>query len=43
MEGLIFGILTVCVHMHESKTKFERNSSQEYYHMTCFGKTKHTS
>ena len=23
--------------------KFERNSSLEYYHMTCIGKTKHTS
>ena len=48
LEGLIrggayFRNFTVCVHMHESKTKFERNSSQEYYHMTCIGKTKHTS
>jgi len=23
--------------------KFERNSSLEYYHMNCIGKTKHTS
>ena len=29
--------------MHMNKTKFERNSSLEYYHMTCIGKTKHTS
>ena len=41
--GAYFRNFTVCVHMHESKTKFERNSSQEYYHMTCIGKTKHTS
>ena len=27
--------------MHVNKTKFERNSSLEYYHMTCVGKTKH--
>ena len=33
----------LCVHMHVSKTKFERKSSLEYFHMTCFGKTKHTS
>ena len=36
----------LCVHMHVNKKKFERNtSSLEYYmyHMTCFGKTKHTS
>ena len=26
------------VHMHVNKTKFERNSSLEYYHMTCIGK-----
>ena len=26
--------------MHVNKTKFERNSSLEYYHMTCIGKTK---
>jgi len=25
--------------MHVNKTKFERNSSLEYYHMTCLGKT----
>ena len=29
--------------MHVNKTKFERNSSPEYYHMTCIGQTKHTS
>ena len=29
--------------MHVNKTKFERNSSLEFYHMTCIGKTKHTS
>ena len=33
----------LCVHMQVNKTKIERNSSQEYYHMTCIGKTKHTS
>ena len=26
-----------------NKTKFERNSSPEYYLMTCIGKTKHTT
>ena len=25
--------------MHGSKTEFERNSTWEYYHMTCIGKT----
>ena len=30
-------------HVHVNKTKLERNSSVEYYHMTCIGKTKHTS
>ena len=29
--------------MHVDKTKFERNNSLEYYHMTYIGKTKHTS
>ena len=32
--------------MHVNKTKFEKkkkNSSLEYYNMTCFGKTKHTN
>ena len=29
--------------MHVNETKFERNSSLEYYHMTCIAKTKHTS
>ena len=24
--------------MHVNKRKFERNSSLEYYHMTCIGK-----
>ena len=33
----------LCVHMHVSKTKFERSSSLEFYHMTRIGKTKHTS
>ena len=35
----------LCIHMHVNKTKFERNSSLEYYmyHMTCIGKTKDTS
>ena len=44
------GNLTLClfinsayIHMHVNKTKFERNNSLEYYHMTCIGKTKHTS
>ena len=35
--------LKLCLDMHVNKTKFERNSSLEYYHMTCIGKTKHTS
>ena len=26
--------------MHLNKTKFERKSSLEYYHMTCIAKTK---
>ena len=26
--------------MHLNKTKFERNSSLQYYHMTRIGKTK---
>ena len=30
-------------YMHVNATKFERNSSLEYYHITCNGKTKHTS
>ena len=29
----------LCVQMQVNKTKFERNSSLGYYHMTCFGKT----
>ena len=29
--------------MQMNKTKFERNSTLEYYRMTCIGKTKHTS
>ena len=29
--------------MHVNKTKFELNSSLEYYHMTYIEKTKHTS
>ena len=33
----------ICIDMHVNKTKFERNSSLEYYHMTCIGKTEHTS
>ena len=31
------------VDMYVSKTKFERNSSLEYNHMTSIGKTKHIS
>ena len=27
--------------MRGNKTKFERNSSQEFHHMTYFGKTNH--
>ena len=27
--------------MHVNKTKFERNGSLEYYHVTCIRKTKH--
>ena len=26
--------------MYVNKTKFERNSSQQYYHMPCIGKKK---
>ena len=33
----------LCIDMHVNKIKFERKSSLEYYHMTCIGKTKHTS
>ena len=33
----------LCVDVYVNKTKFERNSSLEYYRMTCIGKTKHTS
>ena len=29
----------LCVDMEVKKTKFERNSSLECYHMTCLGKT----
>ena len=29
--------------MYVNKTKFEENSSQQYYHMTCIGEKKHTS
>ena len=29
--------------MHMKKVKFERNSSLEYYHMSCIGKTKDTN
>ena len=30
--------------MYVNKTKFERNSSQQYYHMPCIGKKNiHTS
>ena len=29
--------------MHLNETKFVRNSSLEYYHMTSIGKTKQTS
>ena len=32
----------LCVEMYVNKTKLERNSSLEYYHMTGIGKTKHT-
>ena len=31
------------VDMHVNKTKFERNSSLGYYHMTGIGKAKHAS
>ena len=30
------------IDIHVNKMKFERNSSPEYYDMTCIGKTKHT-
>ena len=33
----------LCVDMHVNKTKFERISSLEYYHMTCIAETKHKS
>ena len=40
----VFFFQKLCAHMQVNKTKFERNSSLEYYHMTqCIGKTKHTS
>ena len=29
----------LCVDMHVNKTKFEKNGSLEYYHMTCINKT----
>ena len=29
--------------MHMKKVKFERNSSLEYCHMSCIGKTKDTN
>ena len=29
--------------MNVNKMTFEKKSSLEYYHMTCIGKTKHTS
>ena len=29
-----------CLVAYVNKTKFERNSSLEYYHITCIGKTK---
>ena len=29
--------------MHVNKTKFERNVSQEYHHMTYIGKTEHAN
>ena len=36
-------IYKLCIDMHVNKIKFEQKSSREYYHMTCIGKTKHTS
>ena len=35
--------IRLCVHTHVNKKTFERNSSLEYYHKTCVGKTKHTT
>ena len=29
--------------MHVNKTKFERNGSQEYHHMTYIEKTEHAN
>ena len=29
--------------MHVNKTKFEKNGSQEYHHMTYIGKTEHAN
>ena len=36
---LPFVFYKLCIDMHVSKTEFERNSTWEYYHMTCIGKT----
>ena len=33
----------LCADMRLNETKFDRNSSLEYYHMTCIGKTILTS
>ena len=33
----------MCSPTYFNKTRFERNSFLEYYHMTCIGKRKHTS
>ena len=33
----------LCKDKHVKKMKFDRNSSLEYYYMTCIGKTEHTS
>ena len=37
--GIIQWFIELCVHKHVIKTKGERNSSLEYYHMTYIGKT----
>ena len=41
LETLSFHKLRV--DMNVNKTRFERNSFLEHYHLTCIGKTKYTS
>ena len=41
-EGLreicLFPFHKLCLHIHVNKRRFERNSSQDYYHMAYIGK-----